>query len=347
PVAFQLADAMPNVGFMGGDLFIHSGDAAGQKMAVRAIEDDLIILGMANPRMLYQVKPGDKVQVDNSNFLAAQTYHRHQVPGEDYPVWDQFCDADGKPVYPQRPLLMGPMLTANTCGAPMSGKFKGKIIIVESLWDREAFPWQADWYRSKVKENLGDSIDDQFRLWFVDRAVHGDINLQEDPTRVVSYLGVLHQALRDLSAWVEEGLAPPASTSYQVADGQVIVPPGAAERKGIQPVIMLTVNYSACAVSDVGQQVHFTAVIDVPPQAGPVVATAWDFEGEGSFPVVEQLRTPETGEVGDRMTLKRTYTFTKPGTYFPVLRAVTQRQGDAETPYARIRNLGRVRVVVK
>jgi hypothetical protein len=30
-----------------------------------------------------------------------------------------------------------------------------------------------------------------------------------------------------------------------------------------------------------------------------------------------------------------------------VLRATSQREGDAKTPYARIQNLGRVRVVVK
>ena len=31
----------------------------------------------------------------------------------------------------------------------------------------------------------------------------------------------------------------------------------------------------------------------------------------------------------------------------PALRGVSQRQGDAKTPYGRIQNLGRMRVVVK
>jgi len=83
-------------------------------------------------------------------------------------------------------------------GVIPSGKFKGKMIVVESLWDREAFPWQADWYRSKVKENLGDSVDNHFRLWYVDHALHGDLMEQEDPTRTISYLGVL-QGCRHLS----------------------------------------------------------------------------------------------------------------------------------------------------
>lgn len=41
------------------------------------------------------------------------------------------------------------------------------------------------------------------------------------------------------------------------------------------------------------------------------------------------------------------YRFDKPGTYFPTLRGVSQREGDAATPYGRIRNLDSVRVVVK
>ncbi len=54
-----------------------------------------------------------------------------------------------------------------------------------------------------------------------------------------------------------------------------------------------------------------------------------------------------TNKAGSRVTLKTTHTFSKPGTYFPTLRAVSHRQGDAKTPYARIQNLGRVRVVVR
>jgi hypothetical protein len=42
-----------------------------------------------------------------------------------------------------------------------------------------------------------------------------------------------------------------------------------------------------------------------------------------------------------------THHFERPGTYFPALLAVSQRQGDAKTPFARIQNLGRVSVVVK
>ena len=33
----------------------------------------------------------------------------------------------------------------------MSGKIKGKMIVVESLMDEIAFAWQADWNRTRVK----------------------------------------------------------------------------------------------------------------------------------------------------------------------------------------------------
>ena len=50
---------------------------------------------------------------------------------------------------------------------------------------------------------------------------------------------------------------------------------------------------------------------------------------------------------GNTVTLKTTYTFSKPGTYFSVLRVSSQREGDTNIPYARIKNLASVRVVVK
>ncbi len=362
PVAFQLQDVLPGIDFMGGDLIIRSGAAAGKVLQITKIVGDKVVLGPADARVLVQLKPGDTVQVDNSNFLAVQTYHRHQVPGIEYYVWNQFRDSAGNPIYPQRPLLLGPLFTRGAAGVLPTGKFKGRMILLESLWDREAFAWQADWYRTKVKENLGDSTDNYFRLWYTDHALHGDIAIEDDPTHTVSYLGVLHQALLDLSAWVEKGIAPAATTNYKIVDGQVVVPPTADERKGIQPVVTAKVNGGKRADVKVGEPVTFTAVIEVPKNMGKVIAAVWNFEGvpndlekmdlhgwnfENSpvFPV-KAVITP-TNKSGSTVTLKTTYSFTKPGTYFPTLRVASQRQGDAKTIYTRIQNLDRVRVVVK
>lgn len=346
PVAFQLEDTLPKVDFAGGDLLIQSGAAAGKTLLLIGISDDAIILG-PNPGLqtLAEIKPGDKVRIDNSNFLAAQTYHRHQMPGKEYPVWDQFCNPDGSPRYPQRPMLLGPLFTQSASGVVPTGKFQGKMIVLESLWDREAFPWQADWYRARVESHLGGQLNNHFRLWFTDRAIHADVEQQSDSTRVISYLGALQQALLDLSAWVEKGIEPPESTSYQVADGQVIIPPTAAERKGIQPVVALTANGGEKAVVKAGESVVFEGAVAVPPQAGSVIYAEFDFEGDGTYPVKAALEPVD--EACTAAKARTVYTFARPGTYFPALRAAASRTGNTSHPFAQINNLARVRVIVE
>ncbi len=345
PVAFQLEDVMPDVDFLGGDLIINSGAAAGKIIQVTKIVGDKVVLGPVDPALLSLIKPGDEAQVDNSNFLAVQTYHRHQVPDNEYSVWNQFRKTDGTPIYPQRPFLLGPVFTRSASGVLPKGKFKGKMIVLASLWDREALPWQADWYRSKVIENLGDSTESHFRLWYTDHALHGDLSKQEDPTRTVSYLGVLQQALLDLSAWVEKGINPPATTSYKIVDGQVVVPSTAKERKGIQPVVTLKVNGGERAEVKIGKQVTFSARVEVPTNSGSIVDVEWDFEGAGTFPVNVELTA--SNKKASTITLKSSHSFSRPGTYFATVKVTTQRQGNDKTPFARIPNLSRVRVVVK
>jgi PKD domain len=151
--------------------------------------------------------------------------------------------------------------------------------------------------------------------------------------------------LRDVSGWVEKGVAPPASTSYKVVDGQVQVPPTAAERRGIQPIITVSANGGARAEVALGQPVTFSATIEVPSNTGRVISATWDFEGAGNFPDAEQLNPSNNS--GTLVKFETTHTFAKSGTYFPTLRVASQRQGDSQTPYTRIQNLGRLRVAVK
>ena len=291
------------------------------------------------------IKAGDEVVIDNSDFLAMQYYHRYQVPTPDFYVWDQFRGPDGKPLYPQRPKLIGAMMTG--AGSVQSGKFKGKMILLESKMDQDAFPWQADWYRSKVKAALGDRLDDNFRVWFTERAIHGDVVKQEDSTRTVSYVGVLQQALRDLSQWVEKDVPPPPSTNYKVVDGQIVVPPTAEERRGIQPVVSVKVNGGERADVSTSKPVKFSATAAVPSHTGKIVRLEWDFESTGTFPVVQKISEAKSNASGTQVTLTITHSFSKPGTYYPALRVTSQREGDPSSPYGLIQNLGRVRVVVQ
>ena len=148
------------------------------------------------------------------------------------------------------------------------------MIVVECLMDEAAYPWQGAWYDELVHKVQGPAADDKFRFWLVDHAMHlAPWVGPDDPrpvrtTRIVSYRGVIEQALRDVAAWVEHGTAPPASTTYQVVDGQVLVPAKASERNGVQPTVDLTVNGGTRVHVAVSERVEFAASIEVPLGAG-------------------------------------------------------------------------------
>lgn len=72
-------------------------------------------------------------------------------------------------------------------GTAQQGTFTGKMVVVACLLDREAFPWQADWYHQRAREHHGAATEYRFRLWYVDNAVHGDGAADDDPLHTVSY----------------------------------------------------------------------------------------------------------------------------------------------------------------
>jgi hypothetical protein len=352
PVAYRLEEDT-DADLTGAMLRFASGKASGHHVWISGRMAGYVTsgIGQEEAEHLRDVTVGDDVVVDNTPYLAFQTYHRHQVPeDETYEGWTQFR-AGGKPVYPQRPQLIGPRFVRNNGAGLMSGRFAGKMIVVQNLCDEIAYPQQAEWYRLRVAAVLGDRYDDQYRVWFTDNAMHGDpaVAPQMDlrparSTHVVGYRGVLEQALRDLAAWVERGIAPAASTNYNLVDGQIVLPATAAERRGIQPVVRVEADGGSRAEVAVGRPVAFSALIEVPPGGGTIVAAEWDFDGNGDYPVPEPFTNEDLSYTS--MTLAREYTFTEPGTYFPALRATAQRLGQGDNPHGRIVNVGRVRVVV-
>lgn len=316
-VAVRLART-PSVVPQGAELVLSDGS----RVPVKGLHGDLAVIDMPD-HFPPGIAVGDTVTIDNSNFLAAQTYHRHQVPEPEFTVWDQFRDDEGRPVHPQRPFLLAPMFAAGAAGTVQSGKISGKMILVATLLDREAFPWQAAWYRAKVAEHAPGDV----RLWFVDNALHGDDEIQEYPTYSVSYLGVLHEALRSLAAWVEVGVEPAVDTQHVIEDGQVVVPASATHRGGVQPVVTLSVSAQDPAV--------VRLVAEAPEGAPDLVRVAWDLDGDGTFDVDEAV------EPAARIELTRQV---KPGARYVTARVSAQRDGDPDTPFGRIDNLARVRV---
>jgi hypothetical protein len=356
---FRLS-SVPAGDLTGADVILTSGAAAGLTAALGRIDSDgkghigLVIETVdntiditADPAVIDGIQAGNEVRIDNSRFLALQTYHRHQFPPAnpdfDFPdVYDFYRNPDGTPKYPQRGVDVGAAGTLGATGQIPTGRFNGKMIVVECLHDGDALPWQADWYRKRVEVAEGPRTDEKYRLWYVDNANHTDPTTEIQETHAVAYSGTVQYALRELSAWVEQDITPPPTTEYAVRGGQVHVPASAVERKGIQPVVHLLANGGVRAEVAVGETVNFTAEIEVPPAPGNVVSAKWDFEGAGTFPDSAEL----DDQTSEPLRVTAAHLFTKPGIYFPAIRVASQRERNSTTPFARSQNLDRVRVVV-
>jgi hypothetical protein len=91
--------------------------------------------------------------------------------------------------------------------------------------------------------------------------------------------------------------------------------------------------------------VYFTAEVEAPAHSGKVTSAEWSFEEELDFPVKGEFTN--VNDDGTIANVEAKYIFSKPGTYFPVLRVKSNRQGDVNDIYTQVQNLCRVRVIVK
>lgn len=340
--------SLPEGDFTGADLVFTTGANAGKRLPISSPDraTNSVSFGpSADWDIARAIRPGDEVMIDNSMTLARQTVHRHQAVSKDLYGFDQFrkprfakrYDAQG------RPILIGPVANLGASGSLPTGRFHGKMIMAQSLWDTDAFVWGGDWYREQAISKLGEQhVDGNFRIWMQDHARHdpGPITGQE-AAYLASHMGVLQQALRDVAAWAEKGIEPPASTSYSIdRDTQVHVPATAAQRRGVQPVVHLTANGTRRTVIAPGGTVTLTATIEVPPGTGTVIRAEIDPEGDGTFTTIPIRAGQRT------VTITTTVTYTESGTYFPVARATSQRNGVTDVAFAQPMNLDRARVVV-
>lgn len=296
-----------------------------------------------NATVLATLSKGTQIQVDNRAWLAGSAYHRYQVPTQPgFYAYDYLRTAEGKPKYPQRNILIGPTIASSASGGgTFTGNITAKVMVMDTLKDFDSFQWHADSYKKQVQGALGSRFNDNFRLYYTDNADHYLEPVPQDQlSRIVSYHPAYEQHLRDLSAWVEKGKQPPTGTSYSVGHGQVKVPATAAQRKGIQLVVDLTVGGKTQVTVKAGQVVSFAGRIEVPPATGSVTSVEWDFEGTGKFLNKDFGSSKATVHVAGSRTYK------KKGTYYATVRATSNRNGDVKTPYAQVANLGRVKVIV-
>lgn len=334
----------------GAEIIFESGKAKGKKLSLGSISGRRLIPGMSFgaddiSKVAFLIQAGDEIRIDNSDYIAIQAYHRHQVPADlSFHAWDQYRDKNGKPKLPQRKEVISYGFTAGGCGSVQDGKIQGHVIVVNSLMDTD-FPWQADWYRRKVEAVYGEKAKEIFRIWYNENAPHGDMDETSDKFRMVSYLGMLRQALLDVAHWTEDGVLPAENTGYQLADNQIVLTKKAAQRGGSQPIAMLLANGSSCACVRAGEEVSFTVKTELSPTAGKLESVELSFAGEEYEKVSLETRSEwqQDGCCFAEVTVK--HRFKKPGTYFSVVRVVSNRQkGDV---FTRLRNLARVRIVVK
>ena len=349
PQSIQLAEA-PKFGSLGGlgvELWLYPSDGK-QKLGTLSgeLKESVVTLQENDPALLKQLKEGAKLRVNNLFFLAMHFYHRHALPlGPDHQEYDRFRNKDGTPKFPQREYRASHAQVLHTSGgATQTGKIRGKAIVLQSMVDGGALPVVADWYSRQVRKAIGEvEHKNSFRLWYNDNAGHFDSPPQ--PLMLgatINYVPTIYQSLQDLVAWVEKGIEPPASTGYSVRDGQVELALNADERNGIQPVVTLTVDGSKQIEVAANQAVEFRGRIEVPPGAGKVVGTGWFF-GEGA-PRYEIDRIDEPKQ---KVELRKTHTYAKPGVYYATLFAVSHRHGDTSPALTSIQNLDRVRIVVR
>lgn len=355
-----------NIGF-------ETGAAVGKNMLLGDIIGNHITIGMCYgmddmEEVLRTVRPGDILTLDNSDYIAVQSYYRHQVPPDTaFHAWDQFRKEDGTPAIPQRDDIMGPGFCGT--GTVQEGTIQGKVILTQSLMDESTCPWCGDWYRSAVRKAKGSEED--FRIYYYERCLHGDVSTL-DTDMIVNYLGGLKQALLDISDWVERGVEPRPSSVYEMEGGCVHIAGTAAERKGLQPVAVLKANGELCTHVKAGQPVTLTAVAEVPEGAGEVTGIQFSFsdpmfgtyakdnpsKGQGvnyeaflaggrSRRVAGELKSYLTEKGLHAGTSTVTTCYDKPGTYFATAFVRSQRNGDKDEIFTQVNNLARARIIVE
>lgn len=302
-------------------------------------------LDFANATIL--ATPGLRLLFDNSKFLAAHFYARHQLPlREGFSIYDQYRQDHspaGTPMYPQRSPLVHPLIASGPSGGGNhTGLLKAKTIVVQNLLDVNSPPWNADWYRGQVERAMGpDASVDTYRLWFTDNADHPGASGLPGRQNVVDYSGILFHALYHLHRWVEKGIEPPY-TNYQSKDAQITVPKEANQRGGVQPVARLRVGGADEQIvrTSCNEAVQFEGSGEVPFGQGGIVRAEWDHLGTGNFTSV-LLAYAE-----DIVNFSSNFTYAEPGTYFATFRIASVYDGDPAKNYSLAYNMDRARVVV-
>lgn len=292
-----------------------------------------------SPVLLDALEVGSKLRINNRFILAMYYYPRYSVV-EGIKSHDQYRNADGSPIYPQRPDL-SPLTHSSyrTMGGRIeTGDINAKIMILEGMSDQLSWPIFNVGYAERVQRTLGpEKSEEMMRFYLHDNGSHAEGAGQP---------GVFRQSIQDMIAWVEQGIAPPPSTQYEVVKGQVVPAAAASDRFGLQPVMSFTANGGDRAEVAAGEPVELRAILEMPPQAGQIVRYSWTIaDADDAVTITEN--PVETGAVDQyswsfsdaeeavtvlddpqpRVDIGRSINFAEPGTYVIRLTVNGQRDG--------------------
>jgi hypothetical protein len=294
----------------------------------------LKLTGTNSPVLLGALAKGGRIRITNRFMLAAYFYPRHTiVPG--YYQYDQYRNADGTPKYPQRSYSVADLSTMKSGAGVLSlGNIKTKVMLFQNLSDFLAFPSWVAGYANTIEDSLGKAKADQMlRVYYQERGGHTNAGIVG---------GVFNQALIDMMAWAEKGVAPKPSSrwSFELPRTQVILSPDATVRRGLQPVVEVTVNGSDHARVSVDEPVKLVARLEMPPATGRIVQYNWTYCTATDATVLHKPM--------QRVSITRTVSFTAPGDYIIRLAANGQRYGLVDPADRTLaQNFKEVRVIVE
>jgi len=343
PMAIQLEN-VPAGYLLGTGVRIASGAGAGRQLYCIHAVGDIVLCdgeGAASNARFDGIQPGDEVHIDNHAFLAfCYAYRHHLLP----PAAWQCLTVDGNPLYDQYEL---PEMSA-FMGTPHSAEYEGKLMWVHHTHDSSLWPPEGLGMKNNVERVCGpEEAARKFRLRWTENAEHGPpgmmspAGIRASNTWLIDPGPVIEQCLFDLVDWVEHD-ADPVSTNFELRDGQIVLPPTAVERGGIQPVVSVTVNGGARAEVALGEPVTLAVRAEVGPGVGTLVSVRWDFDGTGTFPF-QHDDIDGSATVVERST---THVYDRPGTYFVAAQVQSHREGAGGDEFRRIPNVASARVVV-
>jgi hypothetical protein len=320
-----------------------TGQAAGRQLYATGVVGDVFACdgrGEANLKRFTGVQAGDEVHVDNRDFLAFCYIARHHL------LDDPSCDSlrlDGRPIHPQHEApLMSPLM-----GVCFSGRYDGKLLWQHHTHDSSVWPLNGlTYHRAVLAARDEDGAAADYRLRWIENAEHGPAAMvppepnRASSTRLIDVKGMHEQSLRDLVRWVEEG-EEPAGSSWSERDGQIVLAETAAERGGIQPVVVVTADGGSRAEVAQGSEVRLTVRAEVPPGAGTVISVEWDVDGSGTFPLRQEVDGTQR-----RVELSTSHTYGSVGTFYASARVQSHRHGDLTASDCRIENVAQARIVV-